>query len=108
MVRGSKPTETNETSSSPEDFAEARGRTSSDVAGRKRGRLHLHVRSGAIPSRAVDPKQLLLSSLENSTIRWSVVSLRSAENAEVGKRQVKHMRTHAHPIDEVDLHAVSA
>ena len=95
-------------SSSPEEFAEALGRTWSNVAARGRGRLHLHVRFGAIPSRAVDPKELLLSSLECSTTRWSVVSLRAADNAEIGKRQVKHMRTHAEPVDEIDLHAVSA
>jgi 23S rRNA G2445 N2-methylase RlmL len=95
-------------SSSPDVFAEALGRTWSNAAARKRGRLHLHVRFGAIPSRAVDPKELVLLSLERSTTRWDVVSLRAADNSEVGKRQAKHMRTNGAPIDEIDLHAVTA
>ena len=39
---------------------------------------------------------------------WKVISLRTADNAAVGKRQVKQMRTHQEPVDEIDLHAVCA
>ena len=71
--------------------------------------LHLRVRFGAIPSRAaVDPKELLHSSLDASDMPWKVISLRTADNAAVGKRQVKQMRTHQEPVDEIDLHAVCA
>jgi hypothetical protein len=93
-------------SSSQRDFAEALGRTWTNVAVRARDELHLHVRFGAIPSRAVNARELLLQSVESSGVNWRVVSLRNARNAEAGKRQVRHMRTHGDAVDEVDLHAV--
>jgi SAM-dependent methyltransferase len=95
-------------SSSADEFAEALGQTWTNVASRKRGMLHLHVRFGAIPSRAVNPKELLRASLDMSDVPWKVISLRTTDNAAVGKRQVKQMRTHQEPVDEIDLHAVVA
>lgn len=94
--------------SSPADFAEALGRTWKRLALRARDQLHLHVRFGAIPSRAVDARNLLLESLESSAINWEIISLRGAQNADAGKRQVRHMRDHGAALDELDLHATAA
>ena len=95
-------------SSSQHDFADALGRVWTNVAACARHHLNLHVRFGAIPSRAVNARQLLLQSLESSSIRWRIVSLRNARSADAGKRQVRHMRTHVDAIDELDLHAIAS
>lgn len=95
-------------SSNQHAFADALGTIWTNVALRARHQLHLHVRFGAIPSRAVNARQLLLQSLESSRIPWRIVSLRTARSADAGKRQVRHMRTHAAALDELDLHAVAS
>jgi len=95
-------------SSSPADFAEALGHTWSNLAVRTRDELHLYVRFGAIPSRAVDAEELLLNSLESSGIKWRVVSVRNARNADAGKRQMRHMQCESKAVDELDLHAVAS
>ena len=93
--------------SSPHEFANALGRVWANLTTRAREHLRLHVRFGAIPSRAVNARQLLLQSLESSGITWSIVSLRNARSADAGKRQARHMRTHVAAIDELDLHAMA-
>jgi hypothetical protein len=93
-------------SSSPADFATRLGRTWENLSARCAGTADLFVRFGAIPSRKVDAKRLLLASLEESKAKWRVVSIRGARTAEAGKRQVGHMRTHAAAVEEFDLHAV--
>lgn len=95
-------------SSSPYDFAKSLAHTWTNVAVKGADPIHLFVRFGAIPSRFVDAKRLLFESLEESGLRWHVVSTRGAHTAEVGKRQVAQMRTHTAPVTEFDLHAVLA
>jgi hypothetical protein len=93
-------------SSSPEDFTKSLARTWANTASKRADILHLFVRFGAIPSRLINAKQLLLESLEESGLSWRVLSVRGASTAEAGKRQVEQMRTHAAPITEFDLHAL--
>ncbi len=95
-------------SSSQDDFSAALGRTWTNVSKLARGEMRLFVRFGAIPSRVVNPRSLLLSSLEASAASWRVVSIRHARNAAAGRRQVSQMRSSVKPVDELDLHAVLA
>lgn len=95
-------------SSSPGDFAKSLGHTWNNVAVKGSDCLHLFVRFGAIPSRFVDARRLLLESLEESALGWRVVSVRGAQTSAAGKRQVEQMRTHTAPISEFDLHATLA
>jgi SAM-dependent methyltransferase len=95
-------------SSSPDDFAAALGRTWRNAAARGSDRFRLFVRFGAIPSRAVNARELLLASLEASRITWRIVSVRNAQTADAGKRQVGQMRTYGAPAEEFDLHAMPA
>jgi hypothetical protein len=93
-------------SSSPDDFAAALGRTWLNLANKSKGNLDLYVRFGVIPSRAIDSKQLLLQSLERSGVKWRVVSVRNADTADAGKRQLSQMSRKSKPVAEFDLHAV--
>jgi hypothetical protein len=93
-------------SSSPAEFARGLGRAWANLATKCADGAHLFVRFGAIPSRTVDSRRLLLESLEESRVKWHVVSTRGARTAEAGKRQVGQMRTHGTPVKEFDLHAV--
>lgn len=91
-------------SSSTSAFAEALGRTWSNIAHKASSEVHLYVRFGAIPSRTVDSKRVLLNSLESTSLRWRIISVRSASTAEAGKRQVRQMRTHTSASNEFDIH----
>jgi hypothetical protein len=93
-------------SSSPDMFAAALGQTWLNLANKSDGNLDLYVRFGVIPSRAIDSKKLLLQSLEQSRIRWRVVSIRSADTADAGKRQLSQMSRKSKPVAEFDLHAI--
>lgn len=95
-------------SSSPEDFVNSLGDTWTNVASRARNMLHLYVRFGAIPSRQVDVRDLLLESLRSSDAPWKIVSVRKADTASAGRRQVLHMKNFSSAIEEIDLHAVTA
>jgi len=88
------------------EYTEALGDVWSNLAGCAADEFHLYVRFGAIPSRQVDAKRLLLESLESSANRWRIVSLRDARTADAGKRQAKHMKSHGKAPVELDLHAV--
>ena len=92
-------------SSSPTEFATSLGRTWANIARRVSGQLRLFVRFGAIPSRPIDTRGMLFDSLEASGVRWRVVSVRRANSAAAGKRQVVQMRTHGVAVDEIDVHA---
>lgn len=93
-------------SSSTEDFVRSLANTWTNVAAKAGDDIHLFVRFGAIPSRSVDSKRLLLESLEESDLSWKVISIRSARTADAGKRQVEQMRTYTTPVSEIDFHAV--
>lgn len=95
-------------SSSPEDFTEALAQTWANVAAKGAPGLHLYVRFGAIPSRAVSARDIILESLAASGAPWRLISIRNARTAEAGKRQVEQMRTYTAPLTELDLHAALA
>ena len=95
-------------SSKPTEFSASLGRTWGHIAQRVKGGLHLFVRFGAIPSRPIDSRRMLFESLEASGARWKVVSVRRANTAAAGKRQVVQMRTHGAAVDEIDVHAALA
>ncbi|MYA07675.1 MAG: site-specific DNA-methyltransferase [Holophagales bacterium] len=93
-------------SSSQDDFSIALGRTWTNLGAVAPEGLRLFVRFGTIPSRRTNPRKLLLSSLEASSLSWHVVSIRNARNATAGKRQADQMCGSSKAIDELDLHAV--
>ena len=92
--------------SSLADFVAGLGRTWANVAEKAGETLRLFVRFGAIPSRAIDARSVLLQSLDASGVGWRIVSIRGALDASAGRRQVRQMRKHDAPIEEIDLHAV--
>jgi len=66
--------------------------------------LHMYVRFGIIPSALVDAKQLFRNSLEQSGVNWRLVSTRSANSADVGKRQADQMKAKSAAAVEFDFH----
>lgn len=70
--------------------------------------LHMYVRFGIVPSVLVDAKKLFRESLEESGINWHVVSTRSANSADVGKRQADQMKAESAAAIEFDFHVKRA
>lgn len=66
--------------------------------------LHMYVRFGIIPSALVDAKKLFKESLEESGVEWQLVSTRSANSADVGKRQADQMKAESAAAIEFDFH----
>lgn len=91
-------------SSSPDAFAAGLAQTWSNIASRAAPGMKMLIRFGAIPSKAIDARSLLLKSLQNSEAAWRVISIRNAKSASAGKRQARHMRSHVAAIDEFDFH----
>ena len=70
--------------------------------------LHMYVRFGIIPSSLVDAKKLFRESLEESVVNWRLVSTRSANSADVGKRQADQMKAESAAAIEFDFHVERA
>ncbi len=66
--------------------------------------LHMYVRFGIIPSALVNAKKLFRDSLCESEINWRLVSTRSANSADVGKRQANQMKAGSAAAAEFDFH----
>lgn len=66
--------------------------------------LHMYIRFGIIPSASVDAKRLFRASLEESGDPWRIVSTRTADSANAGKRQADQMRTGSSAAIEYDFH----
>lgn len=66
----------------------------------------LVVRFGALPSRAKNPRQLLMRSLEGAASGWRVTTVRDAGLASAGRRQYDQFGPCAsEPVEEIDLYA---
>jgi hypothetical protein len=70
--------------------------------------LHMYVRFGIIPSASVNAKQLFRDSLAESGAAWRLVSTRTAESADAGKRQADQMKAESAAATEFDFHVVRA
>jgi hypothetical protein len=70
--------------------------------------LHMYVRFGIIPSATVNAKKLFKDSLVESGIAWRLVSTRTAESADAGKRQADQMKAESAAAIEFDFHVVRA
>jgi hypothetical protein len=68
---------------------------------------HLYVRFGTLPSARSDAKEILCQSLEHSG-GWQLISIRSADTSEAGKRQANQMGRESIPSQEYDFHAVKS
>ncbi|OON65496.1 DNA methyltransferase [Hymenobacter sp. CRA2] len=87
-------------------FAESLGQVWANMARSTADSLHMYVRFGIIPSAKTDARELMLNSLEASTIPWRVVSVRNAQTAHSGKRQAAQMAAASTAAVEYDFHLV--
>ncbi|HBN8202392.1 DNA methyltransferase [Pseudomonas aeruginosa] len=87
-------------------FAASLGKVWRNIANRAdpSGSLHMYVRFGIIPSALVDAKKLFRNSLDESGVNWRLVSTRSANSADVGKRQADQMKAESAAAVEFDFH----
>ena len=85
-------------------FASALGTVWDNLGASKVAELHMHIRFGALPSSKVEPRKLFLSSIEASRFNWKLVSTRSADSANDGKRQAAQMLANSAPMPEYDFH----
>jgi len=85
-------------------FAESLGKVWTNVADTSEDDLRMFIRFGVIPSTNVEPRQLIMNSLESSGVPWRVVSVRSAQSASSGKRQAKQMTSKSEAATEYDFH----
>jgi hypothetical protein len=76
-----------------------------NIHNHSKGRAHLYVRFGALPSAKSDPKKILTSSLEEAG-GWELISICNARTSEAGKRQAEQMGSYSQPAEEYDFHAV--
>jgi hypothetical protein len=76
---------------SPAEFAKSLSRVWDRIGERFSETGRMFVRFGAIPSRKRNPREIMLSSLENSRFDWRVCRVHKAESAASGKRQACHM-----------------
>src|SRR5581483_3662065 len=77
----------------------------SNIAKRAQDEAHLYVRFGSIPSAKSDARVILKDSLEEAG-HWKLVSVRSAETSNSGKRQADYMGSNSEPAIEFDFHAI--
>lgn len=75
------------------------------IAKSEADKVDLYIRFGSVPSAKSDPRKIIKSSLEKSGT-WDLVSVRSASNADEGKRQADQMGMSSHAAVEYDFHAV--
>jgi hypothetical protein len=68
----------------------------------------MYVRFGTIPSSSVDAKELFKASLKASGVDWRIVSVRSADTADLGKRQASQMKAKSQAALEFDFHVERA
>jgi len=87
-------------------FAKSLGRVWANMARTKADSLDMYVRFGVIPSVNVDPRAMMLRSLEASGASLRMVSCRNASSAHSGKRQAEQMKTDSGACDEYDFHIV--
>lgn len=87
-------------------FAESLGKVWRNMAASNSETLRMFVRFGIIPSAKVDAKDVMKMSLEASGIDWKVVSVRSADTADKGKRQATQMKSKSSAAVEYDFHIV--
>lgn len=88
-----------------EMFIEELAKVWRNIACRAQDEAHLYVRFGSIPSSKSDAQKLLKASLEEAG-GWRLVSVRSAQTSNSGKRQAEHMGHESDPAAEFDFHAV--
>lgn len=87
----------------PDGFALALAEVWDNVGGRLARNGRMFIRFGSIPSRDIDPRELLCTSLGLSRHNWKVATLRSAKSAEAGRRQATLMhRSNAAAVVEYD------
>ncbi|XKI48426.1 hypothetical protein R6H26_22900 [Altericista sp. CCNU0014] len=85
-------------------FAKSLGAVWRNMARTRAGDLQMYIRFGIIPSSKIDPKELILNSLESSGVEWRVISIRDAATAASGKRQANHMLAASIAATEYDFH----
>ena len=89
---------------SKEAFTKSLGQVWRNIGQNSSSNLHMYVRFGVIPSASVNAKQLFRESLEASQVNWRVVSVRSADTADAGKRQADQMKSESAAAVEFDFH----
>jgi DNA methylase len=89
-------------------FTESLGEVWKNMARTRAGRLDMYVRFGVIPSAHMDPKEMILESLEASEVEWRCVSTRVAGTAEENRRQAAQMWAESSADLEYDFHVVAA
>ena len=76
------------------------------VARRANGGARLVVRFGALPSYPLDPKEVLVDSIEDADAGWRVKTIRCAGEASDGKRQALQFQSAGEVLgNEIDLYA---
>lgn len=64
-------------------------------------------RFGALPSRSVDPQELLARSLAEADCGWKVQTVRKAGTSQRGRRQCEQFQnSESDPVEEIDVYAV--
>lgn len=89
---------------SPRAFSESLGSVWANVAAISTENLHMYVRFGIIPSIAVDAKMILRESLDQSEVKWRVISVRTSTSVPAGRRQAQQMKTRSKAALEFDFH----
>lgn len=87
-------------------FTESLGAVWRNMSRTRADRLDMYVRFGTIPSTKVDPRELMMASLEDSEVDWTVLSTRPARTAASGKRQAAQMTAESAAALEYDFHIV--
>lgn len=93
-----------------ESFASSLGKVWSNVANiaPEDSKLHMYVRFGVIPSIQSDARAIFVDSLHKSGVDWRIISTRSANSADAGKRQADQMKANSRAAVELDFHVVLA
>jgi hypothetical protein len=96
--------------SNPEEFISSLARVWNNVGRAKKQRMpqNLFIRFGSIPSKRVDPREVLTQSLSLSHYPWRVLEIKSAKTAVSGNRQADHMRVDSRSMREYDFHVLLA
>ena len=65
------------------------------------------IRFGSIPSRNMDPRAVICTSLQRASGRWKILTITDAGPSSRGKRQSDQFSpTPGEPINEIDVHAI--
>jgi predicted RNA methylase len=89
--------------SSPGDFTYAMSKVWYQIENVASDDARLVIRFGAIPSKAVDPKEIIRESLSLAGSRWTVYRTLPIGTAASGKRQAAAMGTKTRPLVEYDF-----